>query len=37
MSRISQESSTAFGEVLRPASQNYFHNPQAVSYLMTTG
>ena len=28
MSRTSQESSTAFGEVLRPASQNYSHNPQ---------
>ena len=28
MSRTSQESATAFGEVLRPAAQNYFHNPQ---------
>lgn len=28
MSRTSQESSTAFGEVLRSASQNYSNNPQ---------
>lgn len=28
MSRTSQESATAFGEVLRSASQNYSHNPQ---------
>ena len=29
MSRTSQESATAFGEVLRPASQNYSHNLQS--------
>ena len=28
MSRTSQESSTAFGEVLQPATQNYSHNLQ---------
>lgn len=28
MSRTSQEPSTAFGEVLRPATQNYSHNLQ---------
>lgn len=28
MSGTSQEPSTAFGEVLRPATQNYSHNPQ---------
>ena len=28
MSRTSQESVTAFGEVLRPAAQNYSHNHQ---------
>lgn len=29
MSRTSQEPSTAFGEVLRPVTQNYSHNPQS--------
>ena len=28
MSGTSQEPSTAFGEVLRPATRNYSHNPQ---------
>ena len=28
MSGTSQEPSTAFGEVLRPATQNYSHNTQ---------